>query len=445
MNATVTLDEVLAAASARAASLVPETSGYLALAIADATTRLPFRVRDRSVQLTTEGTVTVARGKEVVRDAEAAAVLRDILARLLSVSTGSMRGLSAAARARGASERSLEDVMREIEAALIPVNRTAARRALGRLARETRRAKDAGALGAAPRSASIDDARRQDRAPRVEAAPLRLRPADVPVESARPAPVAATSRYDEEWDADDGAPPDDAGAPTPTEIGMSLVEEIAPALGPAGDHASADPADAEAAHGDPAARAEAAESEPAATVAESDDAPAVDPLDRPEALVEAVRRMPKPQQGRGRQSFRTPPPLATDPVLARTDKPSRMDDLLDRFASAPDEDVAMRSAARSLRAFAGLDATPPPLGVVTLAIPSPGPPTASEPEAPEESGPRIATGRSGKDDPIGPSAQPRAARPRLALPLLIVVLGLAGTAAWHFQDSLRAALSLSRL
>ena len=158
MNATVTLDEVLAAASARAASLVPETSGYLALAIADATTRLPFRVRDRSVQLTTEGTVTVARGKEVVRDAEAAAVLRDILARLLSVSTGSMRGLSAAARARGASERSLEDVMREIEAALIPVNRTAARRALGRLARETRRAKDAGALGAAPRSASMASA-----------------------------------------------------------------------------------------------------------------------------------------------------------------------------------------------------------------------------------------------------------------------------------------------
>ena len=49
----VTLDEVLAAASIRAASLVPEIAGYLVLAVGDATSRLPFAVDDRVVMLTT--------------------------------------------------------------------------------------------------------------------------------------------------------------------------------------------------------------------------------------------------------------------------------------------------------------------------------------------------------------------------------------------------------
>ena len=65
--ASVTLDEVLKAAQLRAASLVPETSGYLALAIADASARLPFRIEDDMVNLSTEGSVKVMRGTEVVQ------------------------------------------------------------------------------------------------------------------------------------------------------------------------------------------------------------------------------------------------------------------------------------------------------------------------------------------------------------------------------------------
>jgi hypothetical protein len=151
MNATtVTLEEVIAAADARAASLVPETSGYLALAIGDATARLPLRLDPKHITVSAEGTVTVARSRDVVAPVEAASTLRALLASLLTRSVGTMPGLRTAARARAESERGVESVVEEIEAALIPVNRAAARRALARLARETARARDGGALRVVP-------------------------------------------------------------------------------------------------------------------------------------------------------------------------------------------------------------------------------------------------------------------------------------------------------
>ncbi|WP_437332670.1 hypothetical protein [Sorangium sp. So ce394] len=182
MSACVTLEEVLAAAHARCASLVPETSGYLALAVGDATSRLPLRLDDRAVLLTTEGTVTVRSRGEPVAPAEAARLLRDLLARLLSASAGSMPNLAATARPRPAFEQDPDAVARELEAALIPVNRNAARRALARLARETLRAKEAGRLRRAraevqerPAAQGASDGAkpppaRPERAPREEAA-----------------------------------------------------------------------------------------------------------------------------------------------------------------------------------------------------------------------------------------------------------------------------------
>jgi hypothetical protein len=142
----VTLDEVFAAASARAASLVPETSGYLALAVGDATSRLPLLHDDRTLLLTTEGSMSASRRGDVVAPERAARAMRDVLARLLAVSSGTMPGLAAAARPREESARGVDAVIEEIEAALIPVNRAAARRALARLSRETLRAKEAGKL-----------------------------------------------------------------------------------------------------------------------------------------------------------------------------------------------------------------------------------------------------------------------------------------------------------
>lgn len=173
--ASVTLDEVLRAAAARAAALVPETAGYLALAIGDASARLPYRLEDGLVTLTTEGTVRVARGRETVAPEESARVLRDTLRRLLSVSAGTMPGLATAAGPR--SERGGPDsVIAEVEAALIPVNRAAARRSLARLARDASRARDAGRL------API--------APALAAAPAPPAPAVAPALPPQPAPAA---------------------------------------------------------------------------------------------------------------------------------------------------------------------------------------------------------------------------------------------------------------
>ncbi|HVY46209.1 MAG TPA: hypothetical protein VHB21_10035, partial [Minicystis sp.] len=122
-TACVTLEDVLVAASIRAASLVPETSGYLTLALADATNRLPLGVEDRAVLLTTEGNVTLARRGPVLPPEDAAASVRDVLARLLAVSAGTMPGLAAAARPRAESDQGVDAVAAELEAALIPVNR----------------------------------------------------------------------------------------------------------------------------------------------------------------------------------------------------------------------------------------------------------------------------------------------------------------------------------
>ena len=142
----VTFEEVLAAAGRRFAALAPETAGYMALAVGDAMARVPMRVHDRAVAITTEGSVIVQRKGGLVAPSEAALVLRDMLARMLAVSSGSMPGLSAAARPRVESD--VGDVVAQLEGALIPVNREAARRAIARIARETMRAREAGQIRA---------------------------------------------------------------------------------------------------------------------------------------------------------------------------------------------------------------------------------------------------------------------------------------------------------
>ncbi|WP_437924419.1 hypothetical protein WMF37_36140 [Sorangium sp. So ce291] len=214
MSACVTLDEVLAAAHARCASLVPETSGYLALAVGDATSRLPLRLDDRAVLLTTEGTVTVRSRGEPVAPAEAARLLRDLLARLLAASAGSMPNLAATARPRPKAEQDPDAVARELEAALIPVNRNAARRALARLARETLRAREAGRLKRARAE--------------VQAAPPAPAASEQPAAPVRPACAAAAPR-DEVGGAQRGevaAPP---LAPAVVELTLS-PGPVAPAI-----------------------------------------------------------------------------------------------------------------------------------------------------------------------------------------------------------------------
>lgn len=134
----LTLEHVLVAAKRRRAPVSAQTAGYIALGVADALVAAPAVVQPAHVQVTPEGDVllrgAIGRGDE--QAAEQA--VRALLARLLSVAVGASPALAAAAHR--SSFHGLEAVIGEIEAALVPVNRAAARRTIGRLAREVTRA-----------------------------------------------------------------------------------------------------------------------------------------------------------------------------------------------------------------------------------------------------------------------------------------------------------------
>jgi hypothetical protein len=476
-QASVTLDEVFGAAAVRGASLVPETSGYLALAIGDATSRLPYALDERAVTLTTEGNVGMARRGEVIPPPQAARALRDVLARLLAASTGTMPGLAGAARPREESERGVEAVVEEIEAALIPVNRAAARRALARLARETLKTKDAGRLkvrppvraepaAAAPpraapeppRAAAPEPARVAPEPPR--AAPEPPKPAPEPVavvveprraapeppraapepprtapEPPRAAPEPARAARIEAPASthlveastptpevpvllvdDAGTPPPDASRePTPTTIDMPSVEMN----------------DAEARteltvmtehhHGEPAGAlppAEAPDEDPyqlaEREIHVSSDAPPV--VYEPVREAVAARTVAAPI---------TPPfALATAPGPAPRAAPAakggtRADDLLSRFGASRADETDIQEAAACLRRIAGIEATPPPARV-QIRLPPPSPPVPAAPsfQIPPD-----------WETPLTPRVRARRAVPSVGFTLVVLAAGLAGGAA----------------
>jgi hypothetical protein len=143
---TVTLLEVIAAAHARHASLVPESAGYLVLGVGQASGGLPLRVEPASVLLSTEGVVSLTGPKEQLADDLCARRLQTILATLLAASQGSGAALHAALNAAETGPPELTALYRVVAKALIPLNRSAAKRALARLARETAKAKSDGLL-----------------------------------------------------------------------------------------------------------------------------------------------------------------------------------------------------------------------------------------------------------------------------------------------------------
>lgn len=326
MEATsVSLSDVLAASGARAASLVPETSGYLALAIADACARLPFRLDDALVTLTSEGSVKVARGTVVVPPDESARRVRDVLARLLTSSIGSAPALAAAARPRRETSDGVDGFVRELEAALVPVNRAAARRALARLARETMRAKQSGRL-------------------------KRRRPkrTDEALEAAAPAL----------------APP--APAPPPALASRSAHVEVLEDLGVDVDFSAAPPADDRS----PDAAPELRPGDAAACAAldlEPEEAPTT--IDAP-----VIDDGPAKAEGR--------PPKDLAAAFRGAAKRSDVDDLLAKFAvselATPEH---LRATRASLKRLAGLDATPPPPTAAELKkLTQRPPPVASAPQ-----------------------------------------------------------------
>jgi len=140
---SVTLSEVKRAAKAHRAPLAGESAGYLVLALADQVLSAPRLVHEAQVQLTEDGALRVISG-HASSDADAELSLRRALDQLLLVASSGSAALTRASRRT--APLGLPGLVRELEAALIPVNRAAARRALARVHRETARALASGVL-----------------------------------------------------------------------------------------------------------------------------------------------------------------------------------------------------------------------------------------------------------------------------------------------------------
>ncbi len=143
----VTVAEVLAGAEVRAVPLSAECVGYLILAAADQVGAAPRRIGPSDLLLFEDGGVRVAGGRAT--DAPSAeADLRSVLDELLLRASAPTSGLLRASRRKPGA--GVEALVRELETALIPVNRAAAKRALARLERETVRALESGRISRVP-------------------------------------------------------------------------------------------------------------------------------------------------------------------------------------------------------------------------------------------------------------------------------------------------------
>lgn len=145
-NMSVTVGEILVAARAGLAALTSETVGYLVLGAADRVSQASpasFEVGD--IELDERGMVTVPGIRPAAQD-RSEIQLRTALGDLLDHAQSRAPALD---RVRRDAERSSGRLIGQIEAALIPVNRAAARRALARLHRDVMRARESGALARA--------------------------------------------------------------------------------------------------------------------------------------------------------------------------------------------------------------------------------------------------------------------------------------------------------
>ncbi|WP_394848861.1 hypothetical protein LZC95_15575 [Pendulispora brunnea] len=139
LESSITLEEVFAVVSAKRVPLAPELAGYLALEIAEGAGGAPGEVDPRQVYIGDEGTVALVfrqKRSDATND-KAEESIRSLLQRLLEASGSQTPALDAAAKKEAGA--GIASLAQELEAALVPVNRAAGRRALARLAREVKR------------------------------------------------------------------------------------------------------------------------------------------------------------------------------------------------------------------------------------------------------------------------------------------------------------------
>src|SRR5262249_835430 len=136
-GAGVTLADVLLAARQSRGLLAPETAKYLVLAAADQLLVSPRVLDERRCRILVDGGRVVVPASSPAVPVEAERSLRRILNDLLQASHGNAPALRALGDAtpRGA----IDTFIGELESGLIPVDRTAAARALARPGRESLR------------------------------------------------------------------------------------------------------------------------------------------------------------------------------------------------------------------------------------------------------------------------------------------------------------------
>ena len=135
---SVSVVEVMVAASQRLAPLSGECAGHAVLAAADQLLTHPRLLGAADVLIEENGSVRLGQGR--LGDAQGCdAALRELLDHLLGVAHSGGAGLLRVGRRVATGD--LEQLVEELEVALIPANRAAARRSLARLYRETSRAR----------------------------------------------------------------------------------------------------------------------------------------------------------------------------------------------------------------------------------------------------------------------------------------------------------------
>jgi hypothetical protein len=214
LESAITLEDVFAMVVGKRVPLAPELAGYLSLEIAEKAEAAGGStgggdIDPRSVYIADEGTVALVRPRGEANEGDAERSIRAILGQLLDASGSSTPALTTVSRK--SKSGSLRSLMEDIEAALIPVNRAAGRRALARLAREVKRVthgvgRNAGRSSsgewtarasrpgidevAGPRRSEPTDPRRPSpfatKAPAPTPAPPPVRVASAPVDEARP-------------------------------------------------------------------------------------------------------------------------------------------------------------------------------------------------------------------------------------------------------------------
>jgi len=132
---SVLVRDVVTAVRHGEAALVGESCGYLVLGAADQVLEAPRAVHFDSVSLTSDGAVALdAVPCSLVEAEQSLRLLLGQLLRFVRTPCPNLRRVADRAESKG-----LHTLVLELEAALVPVNRRAARRSLSRLVRETAR------------------------------------------------------------------------------------------------------------------------------------------------------------------------------------------------------------------------------------------------------------------------------------------------------------------